>query len=59
MLGSTLKGKDNFKQLIHGFAEVCLTASATAHLPCHPFPVPLPEVLRLLCLVEFLLQRIG
>ena len=32
VLGSTLKGKDNFKQLIHGFAEVCLTASLVA---CH------------------------
>ncbi len=39
VLGSTLKGKDNFKQLIHGFAEVRTAASAScnvllADLPC-------------------------
>ncbi len=39
VLGSTLKGKDNFKQLIHGFAEVCLPAVALVLLlRCHPIP---------------------
>ena len=57
VLGSTLKGKDNFKKLIHGFAEVRFAASASSALLLLATP-SLRSVVKLLMLLCVYVSRV-